>query len=134
MNLGGQGMSEVNCGACGAPMASLWPAPEICDRCLEAANTCDQCGLPLTRRPEKDSPIMWPGADRFRCKTCDEVVTEGPVALREHLEGHHGGAAAFEAEQVRECFEFVGQGPEVAEGVYEAYECPNGHVLLEPFD
>ena len=115
-------------------MESRWPEPEICDRCLEAAN---KCGLPLTRRPEKDTPIMWPGADRFRCKTCEEVVTEGPVgieALRDHLEGHHSAARNLDAEQVRDCFESAGQEPDVAEGVYEAYECPNGHVLLEPFD
>lgn len=97
---------------------------------------CDECGQPMVRKPEKDEPIRWPGAERFRCQACGAEVEKGTVGvetLREHLEGHHTAAVNTD-QQVRDCFEYLGEGPKVEEGVYEAYECANGHTLLEPFD
>lgn len=132
---------DVNCQHCGRSGSLVLNLDEVLwgDEAPPAPGElhCDKCGQPMVRKPEKDKPIMWPGAARFRCKTCGEEVEKGAVGvetLREHLEGHHPAAANLEPEQVRDAFEYVGEGPKVEEGVYEAYECANGHILLEPFD
>lgn len=41
-------------------------------------------------------------SESLECKTCGEEVEV--TNLRDHLEGHHRGAAAFDYEQVRDCF------------------------------
>lgn len=86
----------------------------------------------MTRHPERDLPMLWPGAALYECRTCEEVVAE--QELLEHLGRHHPEGLQFTQDQARECFRYQGRRPEVTNGVWEAYQCPNGHVEWEPLD